>query len=354
MSRLSRTLTHRCPRLPPVVGALPSFLPLRFFSSAPGLPPPAGAAPRAASRPHGPNDPAAVALRASILAAALKHVPRCGWQDALAAGAEELGYPAVAASLLPGGAVELVWHEMREAQAAMNAALGSADLAALPVNARIALAVRARLAHFGRHRGAWAGAMALGAAPAALPTTLALLAAAADDAWWAAGDRSVDSSWYTRRALLMGVSAATEVFMLTDHSPDHQDSWAFLERRLGELSTLSQRSLEGAALAGAAGAGLAAIAEGVMGTLVRPRLMGRDGEGLARCLPTIPASLLPAAGPAQALNDLLQAAEGAARAAGLPSPTSMAELLVTQLMPKGAGAGKVPGSSSSSSEGRVQ
>jgi hypothetical protein len=44
-------------------------------------------------------------------------------------------------------------------------------------------------------------------------------AAAVDDAWYMAGDRSVDLGWYSRRALLMGVSAATEVFMLTDAAP---------------------------------------------------------------------------------------------------------------------------------------
>ena len=319
---LARLLAAACSRrlLSSASAAAAAAAPLEQPPPLPPLPLP----PLGPSRPHGSDDPAAVRLRADILAAALRHVASRGWNDALGAGAEELGYPAVAAALLPGGAVELVWHVMREAQRAQNAALAAADLAALPVNARIALAVRARLGCFAGYGSAWAGAMALGSAPAALPTTLALLASAADDAWWAAGDRSVDSSWYTRRALLMGVSAATEAFMLTDHSPGQADTWAFLERRLEELSALSARGAEGAALAGAAGAGVAAVAEGIMGSLVRPCL-GRDGEGLARFLPPPPAG---APSPAQALETLAQAAEAAARAANLPSPL----VLLTSLL----------------------
>jgi ubiquinone biosynthesis protein COQ9 len=294
-------------------------------------PPPSPGAPPAArhARAHGRDDPAALALRAALLAAALRHVPARGWQDALPAAAAELSYPAVASAILPGGPVELVWHVMREAQAAQNAALAAADLGALPVNARIALAVRARLTVFAAHQGAWASAMALGAAPAALPTTLALLAAAADDAWHAAGDRSVDASWYSRRALLMGVSAAAELFMLTDHSPGHADTWAFVERRLEELSSLSARGAEGAAVAAAAGAGAGAVAEGVM-AMLRPCL-GRDGEGLARLLPQPPSG---APSPAQALQALLQAAEQAARAANLPSPIDVGQALLAQLAPR--------------------
>jgi len=226
---------------------------------------------------------------------------------------------------------------MRLAQRGMNEELAAADLGAMPVNARVALAVRARLAHFARFRSSWAGAMALGAAPAALPTTLSLLASAADDAWWACGDRSVDLSWYTRRALLMGVSAATEVFMLTDQSQGHADTWAFLDRRLEELSELSKRGAEGANLAAAAGAGAGAVAEGLLAA-TRPCLLGKDGEGLARFMPSAHAlggggSATTGSGPLQAIEFVLSAVEGAAQRAGLPSPLLTAQALAAQLLP---------------------
>ncbi len=193
-------------------------------------------------------------------------------------------YPSITATLLPEGPVELVWHVMRVAHQDMNEVLSTTDLGPLPVNERVMLGVRTRLAHFGAYGGGWAQAMALGAAPSALPTTLSLLASASDDVWWAAGDRSVDLSWYSRRALLMGVFAATEVFMLTDHSPGKADTWAFLARRCEEVQRASTRAQEGGEVVMAAGAGAASVVEGLFDTL-RPLVVNREGEGLARCIP---------------------------------------------------------------------
>jgi ubiquinone biosynthesis protein COQ9 len=149
---------------------------------------------------------------------------------------------------------------MRRANETMSAALAGADLAALPLNERVALGLRSRLAVFAPYGSGWAAAMALGAAPRALPETLRLLAIAADEIWWAAGDRSTDASWYSRRALLMALSAAAEAHMLTDASPGRAETDAFVARRLDELALASARARDGAAVAAAAGAGAAAVA----------------------------------------------------------------------------------------------
>ena len=50
-------------------------------------------------------------------------------------------------------------------------------------------------------------------------TALKQRAVLMDDIWHAAGDRSTDMDWYTKRALLGGVYTATELYMLTDYSP---------------------------------------------------------------------------------------------------------------------------------------
>jgi ubiquinone biosynthesis protein COQ9 len=247
--------------------------------------------------------------------------------------------------LLPRGPVELVWHVMRDAQRRMNEALAAADLAQLTANARVALAVRARLTAFAPYGAGWASAMALGASPSALPTTLALLGAAVDDAWWAAGDRSVDLSWYSRRALLMGVSAATEVFMLADASPGKEDTWAFLDARLGEVRAAARGAEEAARAAAAAGAAAAAAAGGVFDA-VRPAVVGRDGEGLGGCLlrggggaggVQPPEALFALAG--RAAQGALAAAEAAAAgalgaAAGAQLPGVLAALLPPPAPPR--------------------
>jgi ubiquinone biosynthesis protein COQ9 len=62
-------------------------------------------------------------------------------------------------------------------------------------------------------------ALALLAQPANSPAALALLAELLDTIWYAAGDSATDGSWYTKRATLGAVYAATELYMLTDYSP---------------------------------------------------------------------------------------------------------------------------------------
>jgi len=71
--------------------------------------------------------------------------------------------------------------------------------------------------------------------PSNSPAALTILSELADDIWHLVGDKSVDSSWYTKRALLAGVYAATDLYMLTDTSPGYQDTWEALERRLADV-----------------------------------------------------------------------------------------------------------------------
>jgi len=48
----------------------------------------------------------------------------------------------------------------------------------------------------------------------------------------------VDSSWYTKRASLSTVYAATELFMTTDKSVDFSDTREFLDRRLRDIQVV--------------------------------------------------------------------------------------------------------------------
>lgn len=40
-----------------------------------------------------------------------------------------------------------------------------------------------------------------------------------DEIWHAVGDHSSDVDWYVKRGILAAVYTATELYMLTDHSP---------------------------------------------------------------------------------------------------------------------------------------
>ena len=54
--------------------------------------------------------------------------------------------------------------------------------------------------------------------------------------WRAAGDRSTDFSYYTKRATLTGVYGATLLYWLDDASEGSEHSWAFLDRRIEDTA----------------------------------------------------------------------------------------------------------------------
>jgi ubiquinone biosynthesis protein COQ9 len=73
------------------------------------------------------------------------------------------------------------------------------------------------------------------AQPTYVPASVAELARLADEIWFLAGDTSVDSSWYTKRASLSAVYSATEVFMTQDSSKEFVETEQFLDARLEDV-----------------------------------------------------------------------------------------------------------------------
>jgi ubiquinone biosynthesis protein COQ9 len=73
------------------------------------------------------------------------------------------------------------------------------------------------------------------AQPSYVPSSLAELARLADEIWFLAGDQSVDSSWYTKRATLSSIYSATEVYMTQDTSANFIETEQFLDNRLEDL-----------------------------------------------------------------------------------------------------------------------
>ena len=73
------------------------------------------------------------------------------------------------------------------------------------------------------------------ALPSNIPTSISELHALSDEIWYLSGDVSVDTSWYTKRASLSTIYAATELFMTTDKSTDYNDTKEFLDRRFKDV-----------------------------------------------------------------------------------------------------------------------
>jgi ubiquinone biosynthesis protein COQ9 len=53
--------------------------------------------------------------------------------------------------------------------------------------------------------------------------------------WYAAGDKSTDFNFYTKRATLAGVYSATLLYWLNDRSAGSEATWAFLDRRIDNV-----------------------------------------------------------------------------------------------------------------------
>jgi len=185
-------------------------------------------------------------LRPALSAAALAEVPFEGWsRAALRQGARELGMGEHDVErVFPGGARDLMeyWAALNDEH--MIAALGEVDLGALKLRQRIALAVKLRLTHMAPHREAMRRALSFLALPSNAALGARLLYRTVDSVWYAVGDRSTDFSFYTKRALLAGVYAATVLYWVDDRSEGTVETWSFLERRLDDVMRIPQVSTQ--------------------------------------------------------------------------------------------------------------
>jgi ubiquinone biosynthesis protein COQ9 len=175
--------------------------------------------------------------RDKLCAAALAHVPFDGWTGrALRAGAADLGLdPALAANAFPGGPAELLAAFSTEIDRAMLVALEARDLKSLKHRERIATGVRTRLELLAPHREAVRRGLSFLALPKHAALGAKCLYRSVDAIWHAAGDTSTDYNFYTKRMLLAGVYSATLLFWLNDESEGFAATWAFLDRRIGEV-----------------------------------------------------------------------------------------------------------------------
>lgn len=195
------------------------------------------------SASYGGQAPADLAAaRRAILAAALPAVPFDGWSaKALRLAAVAAGYDeAMARRAFPRGPGGLVDFFFAETDRRMAETLAHEDIGALRIRERIALAVRTELELMTPWREAVRRAIALRLQPGHAARALRGLYRTVDAMWWAAGDNATDFNHYTKRALLAGVYASTLVFWLNDQSEDCADTWAFLDRRIGEVMRIQK------------------------------------------------------------------------------------------------------------------
>jgi ubiquinone biosynthesis protein COQ9 len=146
------------------------------------------------------------------------------------------------------------------------------DLAAMKIREKVAAGVRARLEAVAAHREAVRSGLSFFALPQNAAAGLGCLYRTVDAIWYAAGDKATDYNFYTKRALLAGVYSSTLLFWLNDKSEDCSATWAFLDRRIGEVLKVAGRLGKGVS-------GAMSLPDRFMAAVTARRdSLGRDGS----------------------------------------------------------------------------
>ena len=173
----------------------------------------------------------------------LRHVPFEGWSEtALQTTAEELGLSlSDVARLFPKGLTSVITIGSDDVDAKMVANFidrFSNKFDGMAVHKRIRELLLNRFEILYPHKEAVRKMVTFMAKPERAELGSRLLYNTLDRVWRAAGDRSTDFNFYTKRATLGAVYGATMLAFLDDETPDMQKTRAFLDRRLQDVAKI--------------------------------------------------------------------------------------------------------------------
>ncbi|XP_020368998.1 ubiquinone biosynthesis protein COQ9, mitochondrial isoform X2 [Rhincodon typus] len=186
-------------------------------------------------------------LRQQLLSAAMEFVPMYGWSvEAIAEGAKVLDLSPALTGMFRHGPGELVLHFVSQCNKQLSEQLSEqhqqvqlGHQEAKQLDRFLKDAVEARLRMLIPYIDSWPQAMSILLLPQNIAESLRNLTEMVDEIWYYAGDRSTDSSWYTKRAALAGIYNTTELVLLQDSSPDYEDTWNFLENRVHDATNMA-------------------------------------------------------------------------------------------------------------------
>ena len=214
-------------------------------------------------------------LKGRLLDSALEHVRFEGWsRSAFLAAAADAGIDAEEAwRICTRGPLDLAIAHHQRGDRIMVENIAAGNLSAMRVRDRVAFAVRTRI-EADTDREIVRRSSVLFALPPNAVEGGRLLWGTADAIWTALGDTSDDVNWYTKRAILAGVHSATLLYWLGDESSDGRNTWAFLDRRVGDVMEFEK--LKGRFREHSMTKGVAAFAEEILSRVKAP---SRDRRG---------------------------------------------------------------------------
>ena len=177
-----------------------------------------------------------------ILLGTLEGVPFDGWHWSLAEqAAVKSGYSAdVARAVFPEGLPDLLRHFSGWADRQMLAALQDVDQTVMRIRDKIKKAVALRFDALGPYKESVRAASVYWLSPFRKFESGKIIWRSADMIWLWAGDDAKDYNHYTKRALLSAVMASTTISWLNDRSENHQETLAFLDRRIDNVLTVGK------------------------------------------------------------------------------------------------------------------
>ncbi|KAH9652780.1 actin 1 [Citrus sinensis] len=219
------------------------------------------------ARSHKRERPRVVEYRdeqARVLEASLRHVAKHGWGEAaMIAGARDVGLSPSIIGSFPRKDAALVEFFMDDClQRLIDRIDSGEDLKDLIPSQRISKLVRIRLEMQAPYISKWPQALSIQAQPLNVPTSFKQRAMLVDEIWHAVGDEASDIDWYVKRTVLGGIYSTTEIYMLTDSSPDFCDTSRFLDDRVRDAFDLKKTFQEATYLAEAVGAGMGSSLQG--------------------------------------------------------------------------------------------
>ncbi len=188
-------------------------------------------------------------IRIDLIMAMLTHVPFDGWTwEAMERGAIDIGYEKKKTSserkkifkdLFKNGSIDFIdiFSEIIDLEVKKN--YNSIETKPERVPEKIKKIIMIRLNLCQKYKEAIRSSISLSAIPVNTKISLNILYRTCNSIWRIAGDKSTDFSFYTRRISLAAVYTSTLLFWLNDKSNNSIETELFLDRRLKDISKIS-------------------------------------------------------------------------------------------------------------------
>ncbi|KAK9454124.1 COQ9-domain-containing protein [Dipodascopsis uninucleata] len=174
-----------------------------------------------------------------ILTAALKRVPEFGFvKDSIVYGCRDVGLLDTTHAGFHNGVMDLIRYHLYTQRQKLSSIASKINEDDPIYYSRVEKLCIERLKGNFPIISRWTEAVAVMTLPPNLPISMLELSALSDDICFYAGDKSTDFDWYIRRASVAAVYSSAELFMTQDQSPDFQQTWDFVRRRIENVNNV--------------------------------------------------------------------------------------------------------------------